>query len=91
MMMAFEITYEKITIHFDDPNTASFYYVEGDGFRVEHFNEPVDLLMEAAKCFIDIIRDDKEPICDIAEGLRSFNYVDAIMRSAVTDGQKTMV
>ena len=86
-----DITFEKVTARFQDPNEATFYYIDSDGASEEYFSQQVDPKLEEVSEFLEIVREDKPSICPVDEGLRSLMYVEASQRSSKMDGQKMMV
>jgi predicted dehydrogenase len=86
-----DVTFENVTVRFENENEAVFHYISPEGVREERFNEPADPKFEEMAEFLQIIRDDRPCICPVDEGLRSLMYVEAAVFSAGMDGEKMTV
>jgi len=88
----FDVTFEKVSASFADPDTAEFHYIQPDGSVIsESFSSPCDPKFMESKLFIETLHKCGAPLCPIEEGLRSLCYVEAVVRSAMTDGKKTLI
>lgn len=87
----FDLTYEKVSAFFKDPDEAEFHFISGGGEKIELFHQPTDQKLLEDLDFIDVIRNGKPCPCPIEEGLRSLYYVEAVVTSAKLDGKKVLV
>jgi len=87
----FEITFENLVAVFRDPDNATFFYKHPERCEEKTFNTTVDHKLVETQVFLDIILGNKEPVCDIWEGLRSLSFVDTVAKSAKLNGKKMQI
>ena len=87
-----DLTFEHVSVSFTNPDTALFNYILPDGsVSSENFCNPCNQKFAESEAFIDALRGGYAPPCPIEEGLRSLYFVEAVVRSASADGEKTTV
>lgn len=85
---SFTAVFEKVTVQFQDHNHGVFTFTDSENLHVEEVASELDPYQKEIDEFVLCIQQKHETGCNILEGYKSLVYVENVVKSANSDGNK---